>query len=108
MQRILRNGLGKGVIQKQLIKNQVTRAFQSASSNSANNSKREKETGMPLVTTFHPRLKNFSGFIKRNLQYLYADQEVMAVVIPAQEFQKFKQFLGKVKKNVMENGASSA
>ena len=108
MQRILRNGLGKQVIQKQLIKNQVTRAFQSASSNNANNSKREKETGMPLVITYPQRLKDFSSFIKRNLQYLYADQEVKAVVIPAQEFQRFKQFLGKVKKNVMENGASSA
>ena len=83
MQRILRNGLGKGVIQKQLIKNQVTRAFQSASSNSANNSKRQKETGMPLVTTYHPRLKDFSSFIKRNVQYFYADQEVKTVFIPA-------------------------
>ena len=63
---------------------------------------------MPLVITYPQRLKDFSSFIKRNLQYLYADQEVKAVVIPAQEFQKFKQFLGKVKKNVMENGASSA
>ena len=41
MLRILRNGSGKGV------KNQATCAFQSASNNSANNSKQEKETGIP-------------------------------------------------------------
>ena len=59
-----------------MIKNQVARAFQSTSNNSANNSKREKEIGIPLVTTYHPRLKDLSSLIKRNLQYLYADQEV--------------------------------
>ena len=40
---------------EQLIKDQVARAFQSASHNSASNSKREKETGVPLVTTYHLR-----------------------------------------------------
>ena len=40
---------------EQLIKDQVARAFQSASNNSASNSKREKETGVPLVTTYHLR-----------------------------------------------------
>ena len=36
---------------EQFNKDQVARAFQSASNNSASNSKREKETGVPLVTT---------------------------------------------------------
>ena len=71
---------------EQLIKNQVTRAFQSARNNSSNNSKREKETGIPLVTTYHPRLKDLSSLIKRNLQYLYADQEVKKVFTPAPFF----------------------
>ena len=66
---------------EQLIKNQVARAFQSTSANSANNSKREKE--IPLVTTYQPRLKDLSSFIKRNLQYLHADQEVKKVFTPA-------------------------
>ena len=57
---------------EQLIKSQVTRAFQSASNNSANNSK--QETSIPLVTTYYPRLKGLSSLIKRNLQYLNADQ----------------------------------
>ena len=65
-----------------MIKNQVARAFQSASNNSANNSKREKETGILLVTTYHPRLKDLSSLIKRNVQYLYADQ-VKKVFTPA-------------------------
>ena len=51
---------------EQLIKNQVDRALQFASNNSANRSKQEKETGIPLVTTYHPRLKDLSSFIKRN------------------------------------------
>ena len=66
-----------------MIKNQVARAFQSARNNSANNSKREKATGIPLVTPYHPRLKGLSSLIKRNLQYLYADQEVKKVLTPA-------------------------
>ena len=66
-----------------MIKNQVARAFHSARNNSANNSKREKETGIPLVTTFHPRLKDLSSLIKRNLQYLYPDQELKKVFTPA-------------------------
>ena len=66
-----------------MIKSQVTRAFQSARNNSANNSMQEKETGISLVTTYHPRLKDLSSLIKRNLQYLYADQEVKKVFTPA-------------------------
>ena len=49
---------------EQLIKNQVAHAFHFASNNSANNSKREKETGIPLVTTYHPRLEDLSSLIK--------------------------------------------
>ena len=37
-----------------------------------------------LVTTYHPRLKDLSSLIKRNLQYLYADEEVKKVFTPAQ------------------------
>ena len=46
-------------------------------------SQQEKETGIPLVTTYHPRPKDLSSLIKRNLQYLYADQEVKKVFTPA-------------------------
>ena len=66
-----------------MIKNQVAHALQSASNNSANRSKQEKETGIPLVTTYHPRLKDLSSLIKGNLQYLYADQVVKEVFTPA-------------------------
>ena len=65
------------------IKDQVARAFQSASNNSANNSKQFKETDVPLVTTYYPRLKDLSSLIKKNLQYLYADREVKKVFTPA-------------------------
>ena len=62
-----------------MIKNQVARPLQSASNNSANRSKQEKETGIPLVNTYNPRLKDLSSLTKRNLQHLYTDQEVKKV-----------------------------
>ena len=98
----LREWFRKGGYPEQLIKNQVARALLSSSNNSANRSKQEKETGIPLVTTYHPRLKDLSSLIKRNLQYLCADQEVKKVFTSApfvfiQENQKFKKFLVKVK-----------
>ena len=51
----LREWFRKKGYPEQLIKNQVARAFQSASNNSANRSKQEKETEIPLVATYHPR-----------------------------------------------------
>ena len=68
---------------EQLIKEQVALTLQSVSNNSANNSKQRKDTGVPLVTTYHPRLKDLSSLIKTNLQYLYANQEVKKGVTPA-------------------------
>ena len=72
-----------------MIKDQVASALQSVSNISVSNGKREKETGVPLGTTYHPRLKDLSSFIKRNLQYRYADQEVNKVCTPA-PFVSFK------------------
>ena len=51
-----------------MIKDQVASALQSVSNISVSNGKREKETGVPLGTTYHPRLKDLSSLIKRNLQ----------------------------------------
>ena len=72
-----------------MIKDQVASALQSVSNISVSNGKREKETGVPLGTTYHPRLKDLSSLIKRNLQYRYADQEVNKVFTPA-PFVSFK------------------
>ena len=72
-----------------MIQNQVAGAFQSASNKSGNRSNQEKETSIPLVTTYHPRLKDISSLIKRNLQYLYADQQVKKVFTTA-SFVSFK------------------
>ena len=52
----LREWFRKRDYPEQLIKNQVALPLQSASNNSANRSKQEKETGIPLVTTYNPRL----------------------------------------------------
>ena len=87
---------------EQMIKDQVARAFQSVSNNSASNNKWEKETGVPLVSTYHSRLKDISSLIKGNLQYLYADQEVKKVFIPApfvssRSARKLKSFLVRAK-----------
>ena len=46
----------------------MARALQPANNNSANNSKQEKETVVPLVTTYHLRLKDLNRLIERNLQ----------------------------------------
>ena len=43
----------------------------------------EKRRLILLVTTYHPRLKDLSSLIKRNVQYLYADQKVKKVFTPA-------------------------
>ena len=74
----------------------MARALQPANNNSANNSNQEKETVVPLVTTYHLRRKDLNRLIERNLQYLYVDQVVMKV------------FLHRRHLFILENGASSA
>ena len=83
---MLRDWFRKRDYPEQLIKNEVARALQSASNKRANRSKQEKWAGIPLVTTYPPRLKDLSSLIKRNLPYLYADQEAKKVFTPAPFF----------------------
>ena len=65
IQKISENGLGTGGYPEQLIQNQVACAFQSVSNNGPNGSKKEKETGIPLVITYHPRPKDLSSLVSR-------------------------------------------
>ena len=86
--------------------------MQCASNNSANRSKQEKETGIPLVTPYHPRLKDLSSFIKRNLPYRYADQEVKKVFTPApfvsfRSARNLKRFLVRSKVYLLERKIGS-
>ena len=81
---------------EQLIKNQV-----------ANRSKQEKRTGIPIVTIYHSRLKDLSSLIKRNLQYLYVDQEVKKVFthapfVSCRSARNLKSFLVRSKFNLLE------
>ena len=46
---------------EQLIRDQMARAFQSGSNNTINNNNQEKKTSVPLVTTYHPRLKDLNS-----------------------------------------------
>ena len=46
---------------EQPIKKQVARALQFTSNNSASNNKQEKETGIPLITTYHPKPNDISS-----------------------------------------------
>ena len=78
----LREWFGKRSYPEQLIKRQVARALQPASNNSDNNSKQLKEVGVPLVTTYHSRIRDLNSLIKVSLQYLYADQDVKKVFTP--------------------------
>ena len=38
--------------------------------------------GIPLVVTYHPLLKSFSGIIDKNLSILHMDKEVKKVFTP--------------------------
>ena len=63
-----------------LIKEQVEKALRLTPSDE-NNSK--KVNGVPLVVTYNPAFKNLFQVIRKNLQLLYADEEVKKVFSPA-------------------------
>ena len=62
-----------------LIKEQVEKALRLTPSDE-NNSK--KVNGVPLVVTYNPAFKNLFQVIRKNLQLLYADEEVKKVFSP--------------------------
>ena len=43
----------------------------------------KKENGVSLVVTYNPGFKNLSQVIRKNLQLLYADEQVKKVFSPA-------------------------
>ena len=43
----------------------------------------KKDTGVPLVLTYHPRFHNLSGIIKKLFTFLYAEEQVKKVFTPA-------------------------
>ena len=63
-----------------LIKEQVEKALR-LTTNDEKNSK--KVNGVSLVVTYNPAFKNSSQVIRRNLQLLYADEQVKKVFSPA-------------------------
>ena len=63
-----------------LIKEQVEKALRLTPSDE-NNSK--EVNGVPLVVTYNPAFKNLFQVIRKNLQLLYADEEVKKVFSPA-------------------------
>ena len=63
-----------------LIREQVEKALRLTPSDE-NNSK--KVNGVPLVVTYNPAFKNLFQVIRKNLQLLYADEEVKKVFSPA-------------------------
>ena len=63
-----------------LIKKQVERALRATPSDE-NNSK--KVGGISLVVTYNPAFKNLSPLMRKNLQLLYADEQVKKVFSPA-------------------------
>ena len=42
-----------------------------------------KETGVPLVVTYHPRLHNLSAIMRKYFTFLYAEEKVKRVFTPA-------------------------
>ena len=63
-----------------LIKEQVEKALR-LTSRDENNSK--EVNGVPLVVTYNPAFKNLVQVIRKNLQLLYADEEIKKVFSPA-------------------------
>ena len=43
-----------------------------------------KETGAPLVATYHPRFDNLSAIIKKHFTFLYSEEKVKRVFTPTQ------------------------
>ena len=42
-----------------------------------------KETGVPLVVTYHPRFHNLSAIMRKYFKFLYAEEKVKRVFTPA-------------------------
>ena len=63
-----------------LIKEQVERALRVTLSDKSNST---IVNGVPLVVTYNPAFKNLSHVIRKNLQLLYADEQVKKVFSPA-------------------------
>ena len=63
-----------------LMKEQVEKALRLTPSDE---NSRKKVNGVPLVVTYNPALKNLFQVIRKNLQLLYADEEVKKVFSPA-------------------------
>ena len=76
----LKTWFGKRGYRYYLIKEQVEKALRPTPSEE-NNSK--KVNGVSLVVTYNPAFKNLFQMIRRNLQLLYADEQVRKVFSPA-------------------------
>ena len=81
-----------------LIKEKVEKVFRLTPSDE-NNTK--EVNGVPLVVTYNPTFKNLFQVIRKNLQLLYADEEVKKVFSPApicsfQKYKKLEKLFGKV------------
>ena len=63
-----------------LMKEQVEKALRLTPSDE---NSRKEVNGVPLVVTYNPALKNLFQVIRKNLQLLYADEEVKKVFSPA-------------------------
>ena len=78
------------------IKEQVEKALRLTLSDE-NNSK--KVNDVSLVVAYHPAFKNLSQMIRKNLQLLYADEQVKKVFLPAPfvSFRNLKSYLVRCK-----------
>ena len=92
-----------------LIKEQVEKPLR-LTPNDENNSK--EVNGVPLVVTYNPAFKNLFQVIRKNLQLLYADEEVKKVFSPAafvsfRSTRNFKSYLVRSKIYPLERKVSS-
>ena len=92
-----------------LIKEQVEKALRLTPSDENNN---KKVNGVPLVVTYNPAFKNLFQVIRKNLQLLYADEEVKKMFSPApfvssSTTRNLKSYLGRSKIYPLERKVGS-
>ena len=64
---------------KNLVDNQLKRVIETSSISRCT---RQRENGVPLVLTYHPRFSRVNSIIKQQLMFLYAEEQVKNVFTP--------------------------
>ena len=79
----IRAWFGKRGCAKKLVVNQLRRVVENRPEQIPEHQTKHG-TGVSLVVTYHPRFQDLGKIIRKNVIYLYAEQQVKQVFTPAQ------------------------